>query len=178
MGKVKHEKMLSFLAISACVMFIISSVGLYLFTAHDAIAQEMYIYPEKGQSADQQEKDKYECYSWAKKETGFDPMKVPTATEPPPQKEAKKGGVGRGAVRGGLVGLGVGAIAGDAGKGAAIGAVSGGLIGGMRRQDQKRQEAQAEQQWADEQTAQYAQHRSQYNRAYAACLEGRGYRVK
>jgi hypothetical protein len=142
------------------------------------IPQEMYIYPVKGQSNEQMERDKFECYAWSKKQTGFDPMKVPTATEAPPAQEAKKGGVAKGAVRGGLVGVGVGAIAGDAGKGAAAGALAGGLIGGMRRQDQKRQQAQAEQQWAEEQSAQYAQRRSSYNRAYAACLEGRGYTVK
>jgi hypothetical protein len=143
-----------------------------------AVAQDLMIYPAKGQSQDQMEKDKFECYSWAKGQTGFDPMQVPTATTPPPQQEAKQGGVGRGAVRGGLVGLGVGAIAGDAGKGAAIGAASGGLIGGMRRNDQVRRQQQAEQQWANEQTANYTRRRSEYNRAYGACLEGRGYSVK
>ena len=143
-----------------------------------AVAQDLMIYPAKGQSQDQMEKDKFECYSWAKGQTGFDPMQVPTATTPPPQQEAKQGGVGRGAVRGGLVGLGVGAIAGDAGKGAAIGAASGGLIGGMRRNDQVRRQQQAEQQWANEQAANYTRRRSEYNRAYGACLEGRGYSVK
>ncbi len=29
--------------------------------AQSADAQQMYIYPEKGQSAEQQNKDKYEC---------------------------------------------------------------------------------------------------------------------
>ena len=91
------------------------------------------------QDQQQMEKDKYECYQWAKQQTGFDPMQQPTATSPPPQQQAQKGGVGRGAVRGGAVGVAAGAIAGDAGKGAAIGAASGALIGGMRRQDQRRQ---------------------------------------
>jgi len=152
--------------------------GLSVTMTIDSFAQEMFIYPQKGQSNDQMEQDKYQCYQWAKKQTGFDPMKVPTATAPPPEKEAQKGGVGRGAVRGGLLGLGVGAIAGDAGTGAAIGAVGGGLIGGMRRKDQKQQEAKAEQQWAEGQASQYAHSRNQYNRAYSACLEGRGYTVK
>ena len=38
-------------------------------------AQEMFIYPSKGQSAAQQDKDKYECYNWAKGQTGFDPIR-------------------------------------------------------------------------------------------------------
>jgi hypothetical protein len=143
-----------------------------------AVAQDLMIYPAKGQSQDQMEQDKFQCYSWAKGQTGFDPMQVPTATQAPPQREAQQGGVGRGAVRGGAVGLATGAIAGDAGKGAAIGAVAGGLIGGMRRNDQVKREQQKEQQWANEQAANYSRRRSEYNRAYGACLEGRGYSVK
>jgi outer membrane lipoprotein SlyB len=173
----KGRETLSILTVTACVLFIFT-LGLYFPAVNDAGAQDMFIYPEKGQSQDQQEKDKYQCYEWAKNQTGFDPMKAPQATAPPPQQEAPVGGVGRGAVRGGLVGVGVGAIAGDAGKGAAAGAVAGGLIGGMRRHDQQRQQAQAEQQWAEEQAANYTQNRNKYNRAYSACLEGRGYTVK
>ena len=141
-------------------------------------SQDLIVYPVKGQSQDQMEKDKFECYTWAKGQTGFDPMKMPTATAPPPQQEAQKGGVGRGAVRGGAVGLAAGAIAGDAGKGAAIGAASGGLIGGMKKRDQKRSQQQAQQQWEQEQANAYMQGRNSYNRAFGACLEGRGYTVK
>jgi hypothetical protein len=165
--------------ITLLVMSIVCSIGLFIGLPDIASAQsDLIVYPKKGQTAQQQEKDEYECYTWGKNKTGFDPMEVPKATAPPPQKEAQQGGVGRGAVRGGLGGLAVGAIAGDAGKGAAIGAAAGGLFGGMRRQDQKRREEQAEQQWAQEQGAQYSQKRNTYNRAYRACLEGRGYTVK
>jgi len=143
-----------------------------------AFGQDLIVYPNKGQSKKQQEKDEFECYKWAKGETGFDPMATPKATAPPPQQEAQKGGVGRGAVRGGAVGLAAGAIAGDAGKGAAIGAASGALIGGMRRRDQRASEEQAQEQWAQEQAANYQHGRSNYNRAYSACLGGRGYTVK
>jgi hypothetical protein len=157
---------------------IIAAVLAGMFLASTAMAQELMIYPNQGQSNDQLEQDKFQCYSWAKSETGFDPMAPPTATAPPPQKEAKQGGVGRGAVRGGLVGVTAGAIAGDAGKGAAIGAASGALVGGMRRNDQTRREEQSQQQWEQQQVQQYSQSRNSYNRAYAACLEGRGYTVR
>ena len=143
-----------------------------------AFGQELIVYPGKGQSKQQQEKDQFECYTWAKGQTGFDPMAPPTATAPPPAKEAPVGGVGRGAARGAVGGVAVGAIAGDAGKGAAIGAASGALIGGMRRRDQVAREEQKQDQWAQEQTANYQQGRSNYNRAYSACLDGRGYTVK
>jgi len=142
------------------------------------LAQDLIIYPNKGQSQQQLDKDKFECYSWAKQQTGFDPMEAPKATAPPPQQGAQQGGVVRGAARGATVGVVGGAIAGDAGKGAAVGAASGALIGGMRRRDQQRRQAYAEQQWAEEQAAAYNQNRNSYNRAFGACLEGRGYTVK
>jgi len=34
---------------------------------------QLYIYPKKGQSSDQQAQDRYECHSWATNQTGFDP---------------------------------------------------------------------------------------------------------
>lgn len=149
-----------------------------LMTVPPVLAQEPFIYPEKGQSAEQQEKDKFDCYTWAKGQTGFDPMQVPTATTPSPQQGGQQSSAVRGAAGGALVGVTAGAIAGDAGKGAAIGAASGALIGGMRRRDQQRQQQQAEQQWAEQESANYANQRNNYNRAYGACLEGRGYTVK
>lgn len=133
-------------------------------------AQDVYIYPMKGQSQKQLEQDKFECYSWAKKNTGFDPMQAPQATTPPPAKETPKGGVARGAVGGAVVG----GIAGDAGKGAAIG----GVVGGTRRHRQVTREQQKQEQWAQEQSAQHQRSRNDYNRAYGACLQGRGYTVK
>lgn len=149
------------------------------FLAGSASAQELMIYPSKGQSQEQMEQDKFSCYSWAKQQTGFDPMQVPQATAPPPKQEAPQGGVFRGAARGAVTGAVVGEIVDDdAGKGAAAGAAGGALFGGMRRRDQKRRQQQEQQQWAQEQTAQYSHRRNEYNRAYAACLEGKGYTVK
>lgn len=158
-----------------CLAISLSLVALF---AGPVSAQDFFIYPNEGQSQDQLEKDKFECYSWAKQNTGFDPMQTPQASAPPPQQEAKQGGLVRGAARGAAIGAVGGAIAGDAGKGAAIGASTGALIGGMRRHDQKRREQQAQEQWARQQAAQYSQQRNNYNRAFAACLEGRGYTVK
>jgi len=154
------------------------------FISGAAVAQDFMIYPAKGQSQDQMEKDKFECYGWAKGQTGFDPMEMPKATEPPPSKQAKNstaGGVVKGGVGGGLLGAGVGAIAGGskgARKGAAIGGISGGAIGGIRSSSQQKQDQQAQKQWEQQQANQYMQKRNNYNRAYSACLEGKGYTVK
>ncbi len=154
-------------------------IVILLFPASEALSQELFIYPEKGQSAEQQEKDKFECYTWAKGNSGFDPMAPPTATAPPPKKKAAQGGAGRGALRGLAVGTAVGAIRGSGGKQSrAIGAAAGGLVGGMRRQDQKRQETAAQKSWEQEQVANYQRNRNNYNRAYGACLEGRSYTVR
>jgi len=142
-------------------------------TTGPALAQELIIFPAQGQSEEQMEKDKYDCYQWAKKETGFDPMEPPKATEPPPKQEAKKGGV----VRGAALGAAVGGIV-DGSDGAAKGAAAGGVVGGARRRSQRREQQYKEQQWAQEQAANYQQTRNTYNRAYSACLEGKGYTVK
>jgi hypothetical protein len=153
------------------------AAGLLVTLPTAPYAQDLMIYPAQGQSDQQQDKDKFECYGFAKQQSGFDPMALPTTTAPP-AKEAPQGGVGRGAVTGGLGGALVGAIAGDTKKGAKIGAVSGGLLGGARSSEQRRREEHNRQQWEQREMQQYSQNRNNYNRAYAACLEGRGYTVR
>lgn len=144
-----------------------------------ALADELYVFPSQGQSQEQTEQDKSACYRWARSQTGFDPMAVPAATAPPPPQKKATAGPLAGAAFGAVGGAIIGEIASDdPGKGAAIGAVTGALFGGMRRRGQAQKQKQAEQQWAQEQSAQYAQRRNTYNRAYAACLEGKGYTVK
>ena len=54
----------------------------------EAYAQP-YIYPSKGQSQEQQERDKFECYNWARQQTGFDPTAPSYASTPPPPNKAK-----------------------------------------------------------------------------------------
>ena len=36
-------------------------------------ATQVFFYPAKGQTTEQQSRDHYECYGWAIKQTGFDP---------------------------------------------------------------------------------------------------------
>lgn len=139
-------------------LFVIT-LALTLLSAGLAAAADPIVYPAKGQSSQQMEQDKYQCYTWAKQQTGYDPMQGPPQTSQGPTGE-----VVRGAAGGALVGLGIGAIAGDAGKGAAIGAGSGAVIGGIKKKKNK--------------DAASAAVVDQYNRAYGVCLEGRGYSVK
>lgn len=55
---------------------------------------QFYVYPKKGQSADQQAKDRYECHRWAVDQTGFDPSQ-PVTNLSDSQLTAKRAGYRR-----------------------------------------------------------------------------------
>lgn len=151
-------------------------VGLLVAFASAASASGVIVYPSQGQSPAQQEKDKGACMSWASDQTGFDPT-APLPDNPPPRAQEPTSSVGGGMLRGALLGTAIGAISGHAGKGAAIGAGSGALIGGVRRQNQVEHAYEQQDRWAAQQADQYAQSQAQFNRAYATCMQGRGYAV-
>lgn len=152
------QRMLSMLALSAVLM-------------SQASAQQ-YVYPAKGQSAQQQKSDESACYQWAVQQTGFDPAKPPpaaAAAAPPTTATGTTPGAGvRGAARGAVVGEVVG---GDAGAGAAAGAA-------VARSQSRKQNAAAAQQGQQQQQAASQQQQAAFAKARAACLEGRGYTVK
>jgi Glycine-zipper domain len=165
----------------ALIISTFSAALCVMILAGSSLAQDIYVYPAKGQSQAQQDRDRYECHSWAVKQTGFDPGRSqavasdtrPASNQPPPPQ----GHVVKGAARGAALGAVGGAITGNAGTGAAAGAAMGGLAGGMRRRDQRIQ--QNRQQQATTQSAANSQQsqRNAYHRAMAACLTGRGYTV-
>jgi hypothetical protein len=137
-----------------------------------AVLARPVAYPAKGQSQQQQQKDDGACYSWAKSNTGIDPAALAANQPPPPSGPAVGGGQRlRGAARGAAGGAAIGAIAGDAGKGAAIGAVGGTMLGGARARND--QQAAAANNQAQAQGAM-----DTFNRAWGACMQGRGYSVK
>jgi hypothetical protein len=132
---------------------------------------EMFVYPKNSQTKEQQEQDEFSCYKWAKEQTGFDPNKpVEQASAP----AAPKGGAVSGAAKGAAVGAIGGAIGGDAGKGAAIGAGVGAAAGAHKRRKGEKQQAAAQEQAAKQQEASV----EGYQRAFGACMEGKGYTVK
>jgi len=145
-------------------------VGVVAMLTGTAVGQG-YVYPARGQSPEQQQKDTGECHVWATQQSGVNPAAMPP---PPSVPQGPQGQVVKGAARGAAVGVVGGAIGGNPGKGAAIGAASGALIGGFKRVDQ--QQAAMQQQEAAQQAQ--AQASAAYSRANAACLEGRGYTVK
>jgi hypothetical protein len=146
-------------------------LALSLALVAEAGAQQ-FVYPAKGQSAQQQKSDEAACYSWAVQQSGFDPAKPPpqqAAAKPPTTATGTTPGAGmRGAARGAVVGEVVG---GDAGAGAAAGAVA-------ARGQSRRQNAAAAQQGQQQQQAASQQQQTAFAKARAACLEGRGYSVK
>jgi len=131
-------------------------------------------FPAKGQTREVQDKDEYDCYQWAKQNTGIDPL-APAQPAQAQQAPPKQGGAVRGAAKGAAVGAAVGAIAGDPGKGAAIGATAGGVGG---RAGQKQANAAAEQKQQDQAKQAAADTKTQFNKGFSACLEGKGYSVK
>ena len=124
------------------------------------------VYPSKGQSADAQAKDETQCYQWAQKQTGIaDPSKPAQQPQPTGPDGSRVKGAARGATRGAIVGE---VANDDGGKGAAIGAAA----GAVRGKQQSRKAAAQQQQNAA------AGQKQTFNKAFCACMEGRGYTVK
>jgi uncharacterized protein YcfJ len=149
-----------------------------LLTMDAQAANDIFIYPTKGQNQQQQDKDRYECHTWAVQQTGFDPSRpqnIPSNMASDNRYQPSQPHVLKGAARGAALGAVGGAITGNAGKGAGAGAAMGGLAGGFRRRDEKMQQQGQQQQIVQ---ASQQNQRTSYNRAMAACLEGRGYNVK
>jgi hypothetical protein len=143
----------------------------------------VYFYPLHAQSAAQQDRDRYECYLWARRQTGYDPSQPPRDGGPPVQVVAVPP-PGYGAAAGAATGAVIGAAVSqpwDTAEGAAIGAVAGAMIGvaadASRQQEAERIEA--------EQNAARAQATARadaavldYRNAMASCLTARGYAVR
>jgi predicted lipid-binding transport protein (Tim44 family) len=145
-------------------------IGL-LVLAPIAHGQDLFVFPNDGQSQDQQDMDTFQCQRDATNRTGFDPMATPQASTPAPQQQ---GGVVGGAARGALLGGAIGAATGNTRQGLRAGAAGGGVLGGMRRADSNRQQEE----WARREAANYQRNRDNWNRAFTACMEARGYTVR
>jgi hypothetical protein len=148
---------------------------------------QVYAYPLHGQTADQQDRDHYECSTWATQQTGFDPsapgipphdrVQVVSAGPPPGTNTAI------GAVAGALIGAAI-APRWQAAPAALAGAVVGGAIGSTT--DAANAQAGAANAQAAAQAnaanrraaAAQEQQAANYRRALGACLDARGYSVK
>ena len=134
----------------------------------------LYVFPSNNQDQKTQDADEMACYKWAKEQTGVDPINPPEVQASQVDRSVDGTAV-RGAARGAAAGAAIGAIAGDAGEGAAIGAVVGGLRGRRAKVVGDEMEQQANNQAAATQTQEMMDN---FNKAFSACLEGKGYTVK
>lgn len=165
----------------------IASALVLALAASVALAQEPIMYPNKGQSLEQLEKDKFECYQWAKKQADFDPLDQPVQNDPiPPRREEPREspgvGTAKGAVGGALLGAGLGALLGGrrgALTGSVIGGVGGAVVGSRQGRADSYEDARRDAIERKRGEANYLdEKRDVYNRAFEACLEGRGYTIK
>ena len=75
-------------------------VSIMIFSSSAFVQAEPYVYPAQGQSPDQMEKDKYQCYGWGKQQTGYDPMNPPVAYAGQANTGSVVGGAAKGAAGG------------------------------------------------------------------------------
>ncbi len=160
---VKRERIKKSAIVSGCTIL---AVCCFAFS----VIAEPVAYPAKGQSPEHQTQDQQQCREWAVRQSGVDPARLST---PQPAAQPQERKVLKGAVAGAAIGGLGGSLGGEFGKGAGAGAVAGAVIGGVRQRRDRRAAESVQQQ-----TQQQQQLMEQYNRAYGACLEGRGYTVK
>jgi uncharacterized protein YcfJ len=168
----KLETMIKYMKLLILGLFLLTVAGLNAQSISSSLG--LYVFPAKNQNAATQEVDETDCFTWAKQQTGYDPIN-PTQVTAAQVDTSNDGSAVKGAAVGAAGGAAIGAIAGDAGKGAAIGAV----VGGVRGRRSKKMHDQAQQQANEQGAAAYsADLANDYNKAFAACMEGKGYTVK
>ena len=139
---------------------------------------QVYFYPKSGQTPEQQDRDRYECYGWAAQQSGFDPN-----TSLPPEQRIRvvqEPAPGHDTIIGAVAGAVIGALAAGprhAGAGALIGAGAG-AVSDSAKQEQANQVQQAYA--AQDQSLNISQEQkvANFRKAMGACLEGRGYSVQ
>jgi len=144
---------------------------------------DLYVYPSKGQTEKQLDRDRYECHNWAVAQSHYNPsdthlaphQQVRVVEMPPPGRDTAVG-----AMTGAVIGSSV-ARPRDQGTGAVAGAIVGAMIGASSDAARQKAASQANTSMSAEAQAERARLERQaadYRRAISACLEGRGYTVK
>jgi Glycine zipper 2TM domain len=147
----------------------------------------IYAYPLKGQTTDQTDRDRYECYVWATRESGFDP----SAPNVPPHDRTRVlagppgpppgTGTAVGAITGAILGAAVSGPR-DAGAGLLVGGLLGGAVGTAAEASANQQAQANARAMEDAEMRRYAgqmeQQAANFRRAASACLDARGYSVR
>ena len=141
----------------------------YAYAVIDLAALD--VAPQRGQSAEQARRDRYECHNWAIEQTGIVPQAAPAQAERAAREERTRraervervlNGAAIGAAIGGLIRATRDQRAADGVvAGAAVGAAVGAATAGRR----------------DRAAEGVSDDEAEYLRALSACLEGRGYSV-
>ena len=161
------------MVMAACALFLAANAGAQTNPAPVkgmASTVGLYVYPKNHQTGHQQLTDESQCYSNAKKQTGYDPNATKTAAKTDDKKSGDKP-VAKGAMRGAVIS---GATGGDAVAGARRGAMLGSIK--AKREDKKDSE-QADKK-ADAAKTASQQSLDNFKRSLSACLDSRGYSVK
>jgi hypothetical protein len=153
-----------------------------------AATMDVYVFPTKGQPAQQQSTDEAACYNWAVQNTGSDPFALQKQSQQEQQQAAQtqqqiaqsgKGAGAAGAVGGAAAGALIGGIAGhDAAAAAGWGALAGAVIARRRTERAKAgasQEVEQQNQQAQQATAEQIEN---FKKAFSVCLEAKNYMVK
>lgn len=144
---------------------------------------QVVFYPSAGQSPEQQDRDRYECYRWSVQQTGFDPslpqvaphQRVQVVSAVPPGANTTSG-----AFTGAILGAAVSNPR-NAGGGAIIGAIAGAMLGAAADAGNAERAQQIQQRYDQNDARAAAQSEQQadtFRRAMSACLGGRGYTVQ
>lgn len=141
---------------------------------------KVYFYPSQGQSAAQQDRDRYDCHVWAVDQTGFDPSRRiggrdARATVVPAPSPLET--VGTAAAVGAVIGA-VASGRGDAVEGALVGAMAGSVVGAAAASAQQQEARVVEARYNSRGGSRYEREAAGFRRAMSACLEGRGYSVR
>ena len=140
--------------------------------------QRIFVYPKNGQSAEQTDRDRYECHLWAVQQTGVDPSRadanpyervIVQPANPPGS------GTAVGAIGGALLGALIGGPR-NAGAGMVLGGVTGAIVGSSADASAE-QQARMTQQQLNQSAAAGRARANTYTRALGACLQGRGYSI-
>jgi len=136
----------------------------------------VYVFPAKEQKPEQQSVDEQACYAWAVQQSGVDPLNM-TPTQAQPVDKSPDGSVLKGAAVGAMGGAIVGGIVHpyhNHGGAAAAGAMVGAVAGAAKK---SKKDAQKEQQAQQAAAATDKAKIESFKKAYATCLQGKGYSV-
>lgn len=145
-------------------------------------ARTIYFYPSHGQNEARQDRDRFECYQWAKAQTDTDPGMTPVRGAAATVVEPRVTGAGAavGAATGAAVGAATSGRHGGGGS-VVLGAIIGGMLGAVTESANAQARAQAQAQAYDAQARQSRSASSQqvdaFRRAMGACMSSRGYTI-